>query len=393
MKSRLIQFLVSIFVITTAHSALAEQAGAYLVEINRKYSCYLEQEEDGDVYSRLALVTAGESIEQISRFINFRSKIRRWRSKARTLRTLGNSTGFTRRRSWIKRAKQCRKQVGDYEYSSDAADVTQGMDDKPDVIDGVDGYQSPVTDEPCDVAGDTDVNRHLRILRGEKCEIGNSPVVQLLLYFNGERRASFTCTGTAIAGNVVLFAAHCVNRDITAIEVVPGGNRSNSVFAQSVIANSNFNFSVLPRGRGDIALAFLPEVLPTRTVKVLTRDNVKPGDKSIIAGYGLVDSNLYPGVASDDFDGLQAGYAIVEEVRSTEIMTRYDESNPNQSNTCSGDSGGPLFVKKGGEWVIAAVTSFGTSSNCDFGELSGYAKLSDPENIEFINRHAPGILE
>lgn len=383
--------LLFFFVVSlTFVSAQASAQDAYLVEINRQYSCYLKENESGEAISRLAKVRSGADIDQISGFINFGRKIRRWRVTARTLRSIGNTTAFLRRRSWIKNTKQCRKKVGSYEYMPTGGFVTG---DTPTVLFSDVNYPSPSSDSPCDVAGDTGISKNLRILRGDKCDIGNSPVVQLLLYYNGERRASFTCSGSAIAGNVVLFAAHCVEEGISAIEVVPGGDRSKSIFAKGVVKNSLFNFSVLPRGRGDLAIAFLDEILPTRTVKILTSDNVKRGEKSIIAGYGLVDSQFFPGIASDEFDGLQAGTALIEEVRATEIMTRYTQSNPNQANTCSGDSGGPLFIKRNGEWLLAGVTSFGTSSNCNFGELSGYAKLSDPENIAFINRHAPGILE
>ena len=108
---------------------------------------------------------------------------------------------------------------------------------------------------------------------------------------------------------------------------------------------------------------------------MLTTPNLNVGENAIIAGYG-VDEN-----GNADASTLKAGNVIIGDVSSYGISTFYDGSG---ANTCFGDSGGPIFVNRNNEWLLAGVTSNGESENCGVGDRSNYANLVDPNVKDWV---------
>jgi secreted trypsin-like serine protease len=67
------------------------------------------------------------------------------------------------------------------------------------------------------------------------------------------------------------------------------------------------------------------------------------------------------------------------------IEARYDGTTG--SNSCNGDSGGPLFVKRGEQWYLAGDTSNGDAAKCGVTEgsdISRWANINAPSNRAFI---------
>jgi secreted trypsin-like serine protease len=73
-------------------------------------------------------------------------------------------------------------------------------------------------------------------------------------------------------------------------------------------------------------------------------------------------------------------------VDAGKIYAYFDASS---SNTCSGDSGGPMLLQVGGQQAIVGTTSYGSSVNCAVGELSGFSNLQSPSTQSFIRSVAP----
>ena len=57
------------------------------------------------------------------------------------------------------------------------------------------------------------------------------------------------------------------------------------------------------------------------------------------------------------------------------------------SNTCNGDSGGPVFLQEGDTWTIAGVTAGGDTENC----LSGTSDFANLQNAEVMS-HIFGLV-
>lgn len=215
------------------------------------------------------------------------------------------------------------------------------------------------------------------------------------------------CTGSIIAENFVLTAAHCVMTKPSKLKVVFGvdldvtmATREPDVLQEYVrkVTDIQIHDSYNPKEHsekqfdwGDIAIIRFSGALPEgfKPVNMLTDDSIlRRGVTVTLAGYGVsqvdvepVDAKKVPNldealeygevVCDDDLrnclkvdmsgDGiLRETKAPISSVHETEV--RLDESKGH--GTCSGDSGGPAYIEKNGQYYLFGITSRG-SALCD----------------------------
>jgi secreted trypsin-like serine protease len=156
------------------------------------------------------------------------------------------------------------------------------------------------------------------------------------------------CTGTIIARDLILTAAHCYDNSVQGGYVLFGTQFSSASRKIVRIASATIN----PGYTGphnDVAMLKLAQEIPEgyKPVKLLPSSlPLNPGDRVRQAGYGSNNTaNSFGTLRTVDsqFVGRTSAGALGVQNGKTAA--------------CSGDSGGPLYVQKNGEWYTAGITS------------------------------------
>jgi hypothetical protein len=180
------------------------------------------------------------------------------------------------------------------------------------------------------------------------------------------------CTGTLIDPTHFLTAAHCVHGLGAHYYVfLPHGGFYN---ASAPIPNPDYVYGA---ATADIAVVPLStRVEGVRPSPITAGTATQIGTSGTIVGYGRAGGNSY------DF-GLKRIGAVLTSSCGAQPPTGptdaasicWDFSNPlgqpgQNSNTCNGDSGGPLFITEGGTLRLAGITVNGVDPFCLPGDHS-----------------------
>ena len=189
------------------------------------------------------------------------------------------------------------------------------------------------------------------------------------------------CTATAIASDLLLTAAHCVQpgADYKLVDSSQGREPVLKDVAR-IERDPQFDLKRLfaHLATADVALIKLAEPLPPRIPPVpLVGDgaSVAVGDPLVVAGYGVT-------VRGDGRTGgtVRAATLVVTGVPGTLQIRLFDPNTEGQSpglGACAGDSGAPAFRGTDGNLAIIGVVSWSTgpklSAGC--GGLTGITPL------------------
>lgn len=343
---------------TVAHAQFQQ----HIVPITNRLGCLFVQEADFTVSTHLAALGEGEGYSYLIPFQN--ALVRKRARKRRLLRTGRLQNRVHQLNSTIAELQKCKR-------GNTAIGIEPGA-----------GLNA------CHIIGDQP-EATLRIINGSKCDIGNSPVVLMNIFNeNSSNPLQGSCTGTLVAPRLVVTAAHCLPMNITRVDIVTaeGEFSSNTFFAHELYNGFSSDY--------DVGVILLDEDLTNRFVNILWENNLAAGEDLLIAGYGLVDhtgtgrNELGPG--SGITDGLQSGFMRINRVSANSIRARYN-FRQGGANTCNGDSGGPAFVKRDDEWVLAGVISNGRNLRCGRRDLSGFSNLTAPEVQSFLEEHLASL--
>jgi hypothetical protein len=206
------------------------------------------------------------------------------------------------------------------------------------------------------------------------------PAVGALLRRARDGRWRLACSGTLVGCNTVLTAAHCVcpGDDVACRSGVGLYDPGDLVFflphagpfgLRSLAVHPRFQFPV-----GDVAVLGLAQPVTGVRPLALADRKLPPGSPGVIVGFGRSDG------ASFDYGLKRAGEVVTEACAEgisdeTSLCWRFAEpiGRPGEdSNTCNGDSGGPLLYWPAGaaEPRIAGVTSGGINPSCGPEDMS-----------------------
>ncbi|WP_413944365.1 S1 family peptidase [Bdellovibrio sp. HCB-162] len=247
------------------------------------------------------------------------------------------------------------------------------------------------------------------------------------------------CTGTIIRKDLILTAAHCVhkvafknqiyftlNMEETMMEGDPRAYVSlvdpetgekfilhkSARLASKVIINDLYNESVeeasVENDSGDLALLKFEGGLPKGYEPARLLDNTKLLKKNVsvhIAGFGATDVGVEEISEKDRHRYEMLGSSIVEDegklyaisyAQGSQLKTaqvKYEEEAPNEivvlsqnenGAACSGDSGGPAFVKNdNGEYLLFGVAAM---SDITCSTTSYYTNVTSPKSKKWLNQ-------
>ncbi len=198
------------------------------------------------------------------------------------------------------------------------------------------------------------------------------------------------CTGTLVAPQIVLTAAHCVGDAIVSGNTNAGGVRfgdGESPWIDSIdIVDMTMHRLYKPPAfkRHDIALLRLARpapaeipVLPIST-RNLTEDDV--GLQLRVVGFG----NTYGGTPGED-NGTGSGSKRQVTLPLKEVRPSHLTIGDRLYNTCQGDSGGPTFARFGGTEYVVGVTSYGAGGCTGLSSLTRTDAMWDAFLTEVIS--------
>lgn len=200
------------------------------------------------------------------------------------------------------------------------------------------------------------------------------PTTGALLYSGGgvieANNASSWCSGTLIGCQTFLTAAHCVNDDVNASHYWVYLQNGGLAPVSSITYHPSYNPAFSGRDVAIVKLASpVTGIAPTAINTTHNLQAMGLGLDGLIAGFGRTGGGSDYGVKRYGAVTTANCNTAQTSGEGNDVLVCWDYTSPvgapgTDSNTCNGDSGGPLFMDFAGVREIVGVTSAGVDINC-----------------------------
>lgn len=189
-----------------------------------------------------------------------------------------------------------------------------------------------------------------------------------------------SCTGAALARDLVLTAAHCVpaGADYKLVEF-DAARRTTLKTITQIVRHPGFSMQTFNahRATADVALLKLAEPLPASVTPArlgAISAQVQPGDGFVVAGFGVAEpGNARSGGTLRTASLVATGKPGGLQLRLFDPRTRNERAG---LGACDGDSGAPVFSQSAPSAVIGVVSwSTGPGNSAGCGGLTGVTPL------------------
>jgi hypothetical protein len=175
--------------------------------------------------------------------------------------------------------------------------------------------------------------------------------------------AGWCCSGTLVAPNVVVTAAHCVaggcSRRVFTGEDVAFPGDGQVIAVRDAVAHPGYR---PPSPVNDLAVLILAEPADVAPRGIAAADAVRAAATVRLAGYGNTDAFSSGGYGRRRM--VDVPLASTDPRYGADVATEFVAGAPFlDRDSCNGDSGGPAYVQAGDDWYLAGATSRATASS------------------------------